>query len=262
MKLTKRIILYLIIASFFATGCTGSYQKLLKSTDNEAKYDAALKAYNEEAYHKAAQLFESILLYYRGPGKAETVHFYYAKSLMGLKDYYNAGYQFRSFTKLFPYSSFTEEAIYLGGYCKYLESPDYSLDQTITKDAVQELEIYIQKFPSGDRVAKAEEMIRVLKDKLIRKDYENAYNYYKTGAYQAAQTALKQFLKDHPSSSYKENAMYYIVKAGFSLAENSVESKKKERFEQAKKDYQQYIPLLYNEKYKNDLSAIYKQYGK
>ena len=260
MRFTKRYILYLTVVLFFVAGCAGSFQKLLKGTDNEAKYEAAMKAYNEEAYHKASQLFESILLYYRGPGKAETVHFYYAKSLMGLKDYYNAGYQFRSFAKLFPYSPFAEEAIYLGGYCKYIESPDYSLDQTVTRDAVQELETYVRKFPSGEHVDKAKQMMEVLKDKLIRKDYENAYNYYKIGAYQAAQTALKQFLKDHPSSSHEEEAMYYVVKSGFSLAENSIESKKKERFEQALKDYRQYMPLLHNDKYKNSLSAVCKQY--
>lgn len=250
------------VALFLAASCTSRYEKLLKSNDNEAKYDAAVKAYHEEAYHKASQLFESILLYYRGPGKAETVHFYYAKSLMGLEDYYTAGYQFRSFVKLFPYSNLIEEAMYLGGYCKYLESPDYSLDQTVSKDAIQELDLYIQKFPLGDNVAKAKEMRQELTNKLIRKDYENAYNYYKIGAYQAAQTALKQFLKDHPTSAYNEEAVYYVIKSGFTFAQNSIESKKQERFDQAVKDYQQYHPLLTNSKYKNDLTAIYNDYQK
>lgn len=95
-----------------------------------------------------------------------------------------------------------------------------------------------------------------LRGKLIKKDYEIAFNYYKTGNYQSAQFALRNFLNDYPDATYREEAMYYVVLAGFKYAENSINDKKQERFEVAMNDYQKFEAIYPESKKLNELKKL------
>ena len=255
------ISLFLLTLMFFSCSSTRQYKKLLKSDDHEAKYEAAMKAYEKGDYSSALQLFENLLLYARGREHSEKVNFYYAKSLLGSGDNYSAGFQFESFVKWFPYSEYAEEALFQAAYCKYMESPDYMLDQTLTRESINDFQSYVERYPKSERVAQVNGIMDELRNKLIKKDYYTAYNYYKTGEYQAAQTSLKNFLNDYPdATSYRENAMYYIVLAGYEYAKKSVEDKQKERYESVIMDYERYevtFSNLKNNVRKKELEKIY-----
>lgn len=259
-KIMKRV-LCLISIVFLLASCASSHNKLLKSNDHEAKFEAAMKAYEKGDYMHANQLFENLLLYSRGRDMAEKVNLYYAKSLLGSEDYYSAGYQFESFAKWFPYSKYAEEALFQAAFCKYLEAPDYSLDQTLTQESIRAFQEYIEKYPNSERVAEANKLMDKLREKLMEKDYQNAFNYYKTMQYQAAQVSFKNFLNDYPDLGEKrENAMYYIVLAGYEYACNSVESKLKDRYETVVLDYERYEVVFSNmkdEKKRKQLIDIY-----
>ncbi|MDR0970792.1 MAG: outer membrane protein assembly factor BamD [Bacteroidales bacterium] len=234
----------IVLLCLFITSCSSyRHKKLLKSADNDAKYEAAVKAYNDKNYYHATQLFENLLLFYRGRDKAESVNLYYAKSLLGSKDYTSAGYQFENFVRWFPYSKDAEEALFQSAYCKYLESPKYSLDQTTTKESLAQFQMYLNKYPQSTRVDTVNALMDKLRSKLIDKDYEIAYNYYKTENYQSAQFALRNFLVEYPDAKYREDAMYYIIISGYRYAENSIAEKREERFKDVVKDYQKFEAL-------------------
>lgn len=258
----RELSILCIVLAILGVSCSSSHNKLLKSNDQDAKFEAAMKAYERKDYFHANQLFENLLLYSRGRETAEKVNFYYGMSLMGSKDYYSAGYQFESFVKWFPYSKLAEKALFQAAYCKYLESPEYSLDQTLTKQAINNFQAYIDKYPKSERVPQANKLMDELRQKLIKKDYVNAYNYYKTSAYQAAQTSLKNFLNDYPDATeYREEAMYYIVLAGYEYAEKSIESKQKERYQNVVMDCERYNAIfntMQDKAKKQKIEAIYK----
>lgn len=249
--------LFLVVFLTCCIAACSSHGKLLKSNDYEAKYNAAMQAYKEKNYYKAVQLFENLATYYRGKDKAETVGFYYAKSLVGMKDMYLAGYQFSLFTKQFPYSEYTEEASYLAAYCKYLESPVYSLDQTLTKQALREFQHYLDNYPQSTRVPEINGYMDELRAKLIKKDYSIAVQYYKIELYEAATVSLRNLLKDYPDSPYRERTMYYLVKSGYQLAKNSIESKKMERYKQVINDFEKYSTWFASSKELKELQEIY-----
>lgn len=263
-KIMKKV-LYLICIVVLLSSCasTNKHNRLLKSNDQDAKFEAAMKAYEKGDYMHANQLFENLLLYSRGREMSEKVNLYYAKSLLGSKDYYSAGYQFESFVKWYPYSKYAEEALFQAAYCKYLEAPDYTLDQTLTKQSMDAFQEYIEKYPNSERVVEANKLMDELRENLIEKDYQNAFNYYKTMQYHAACVSFKRFLNDYPDVSQKrENAMYYIVLAGYKYANNSVEDKLKERFEEVILDYERYSVVFANmkdEKKRQELENIYNE---
>ena len=120
---------------------------------------------------------------------------------------------------------------------------------------------YVNRYPNSPRVQEANKYLDDMRLKLIKKDYTNAYNYYKVGQYQAASVALKDFLNMYADQTeYRQNAMYYIVLADYYYAYGSVEEKQKERWGIMIADYERYQALFeqFTDKTKiDDLKAKY-----
>ena len=119
------------------------YQKLLRSEDIKIKYQKAENYYENGEFRRASGLFEQILPKYRGKPQAERITFFYAKSLLEIKNYVLAAYQFESFVKAYPISQKVEEAAYLEAFCFYKQSPKLSLDQELTVEAIDKLQNFI-----------------------------------------------------------------------------------------------------------------------
>lgn len=254
----KRHVVYIGILLTVSLLCScNKFDKLLKSNDFDAKYNAAMVYYQKGDYNRAKQLFENLTMYYRGRDNAENVAWYYAMSLVQEKDFYTAGYQFRNFVKQFPYSERAEDALFQSAYCKYKESPAYSLDQTQTREAIADFELYLEKYPSSKHVPEINGYLDEMRAKLMQKEYEIAFGYYKIESYHAAYISFNNFLNLYPESKNKEDAMYYIIKSGYELAINSQESKVEERLLQVVADFERFSALFTTKKYISSVQDIY-----
>lgn len=253
----KLIIILFAFISITIVSCS-KYNRLLKSDDYAKKLEMAIYYYQKTDYYRALQLFDDVIAVYRGKEEAEKIHYYYAYCYYGQEDYLIASYHFRNFSKIFPNSKFAEECYYMSAYCKYLDSPSYSLDQTSTYEAIKELQAFINFYPKSERVAEANKLIDDLRAKLANKFFETAKLYYKIEAYNSAQIAFNNVLKDFPETSYKEEILYYIVKSNFYLAKNSIESKKNERLLNVVASYNTFINVFPQSKHISELQSIYK----
>jgi outer membrane protein assembly factor BamD len=218
--------------TIFISSCS-KYQKLMKSNDYQEKYEMAVIYYNQGDYYKALQLFDAVLPFYRGSDKAEQLSYYYAYCQYYQGDHILASYYFKRFTKNYPTSKYAEECLYMSAYCKYLESPVYSLDQTSTLEAINELQLFMDIFPNSERIAECNKLIDALRGKLAKKEFEIAKMYLKMEDYLAAITTFDNLLNDFPDTAYKEESLFDLAKAHYYYALNSVETKKKERFQNA-----------------------------
>ncbi len=226
----KGIFSLLILLLAVLTSCS-KYQKLLKSTDNENKYEMAITYYEEKDYYRAIQLFDQLLPFFRGTEKAERMAYYYANAHYEQKDYILASYYFSQFSTNFPTSKNAEEAAYMSAYCNYLESPPSSLDQAVTLDAIKDLQLFINRYPKSERVAKANGLIDELRLKLESKALNIADLYFKMKDYKAAIINFQNLIKDFPDTRHREKAMFYIAKSYSFYADSSIDSKKGERYQ-------------------------------
>ncbi len=237
---TLKNLAYIFIISFLAMGCS-EYQKVLKSTDLEYKFKKAKEYYEAEKYDKAYPVFDELLTLYRSTSKAEEVFYYYAYTTYHLGDYILAAYHFKNYSKTFSTTERAAECGFMVGYCYYLESPEYSLDQSYTYKAINELQLFVNTHPQSERIPECTELIIELRRKLERKSFERAYQYYNTTYYQSAVVAFNNTLNDYPDTKYREEILYLRLKASYELAENSIESKKLQRFIEAKTAYFDFI---------------------
>ena len=233
----KNYLLILFTLILF-TSCN-EYQKLLRNEDVKVKYQMAEKYFENEEFRRASTLFEQILPKYRGKPQAERITFFYAKSLLEIKNYVLAAYQFESFIKAYPISQKVEEAAYLEAFCFYKQSPRFSLDQTETSEAIDKLQDFINFYPFSENLDIANEHVQELRLKLEKKAFEIAKQYNTIRDYTSAITVLNSFIVDYPGTPFREDALYYLFDSSFKLAVNSIPSKKFERLNDAKKVYEE-----------------------
>ncbi len=235
---------------------------MMKSTDMEAKYDAAVKYYEKKDYYHALQLFEELISVYRGTSKAEQSYFYYTYCTYYVDDFTMAAYHFNNFVQSYPNSKHAEEMQYMYAYCFYLDSPIPSLDQTSTAEAIDKFQIFINKFPESTRVADANKMMDELRAKIEEKTFNNAKLYYRTSDYKAAVVAFANFQKDYPYSLYIEESMYLGLRASYEYASNSIDSKRVERLKASLEEYQKLVDNFSQSRYLRDAERIFENITK
>jgi len=238
------------------------FKKIQKSSNNTEKYKAAVAYYQKEDYHRSLQLLDELMIYYRGNDTSEKINYYYAYCYYGQADYIQAGYYFLKFTDMFPASVYSEECLYMSAYCQYLFSPDYSLDQSMSLDAIRQLQYFVDRYPNSSRIEACNKLIDEIRQKLEMKAFMIAKLYYNTESYQAAVVAFKNLLKEYPDTGHREEAYFYIVKSSYLYALQSVESKKGPRLYMAVDAYNAFMTIFPQSKYVKEVGIIYKNINK
>jgi len=254
----KKVLKFLVLGLLIVSASCSGYEKLLKSSDYALKYEKALEYYEKEDYVRSATLLEQIANVYRGTIKADTMQFYRAMSYYHQRDYLMASHYFSELSETFPNSSYAEESSFLEGYCYYKLSPRPSLDQEYSQRAINTFTLFIMNFPDSERRLQARELITELQDKIVEKSYLNAKLYFDLGYYKSALIALRNSLGEYPNTSYREQLMYLILRASYLLADNSVESKKMERFQATVDEYYSYIGEFPDGEYLDEARRMYR----
>lgn len=262
MFLKTRLYGCLLLASLLVASCS-EYQKVLKDTDINRKYELAERLYQEGSYKKANRLLEQIAPQFVGKPQGERVMFFLADSYFQKGDYNFAGYQFERFLKSYPKSDKAPEAAFLGAKSYYMLSPRYSLDQTDTDKALSKLQVFINAYPESEFMEEANAMAQELTRKKQKKAFEIARQFVKLGKYYtldyniSAIAALDNFISDHPGSIYREEAYFLKLRAASTLAENSTPSKKKERLDNAVAAYDAFMRYYAESEYAEDARKLY-----
>ena len=240
-----RKVICSIVCALLLVSC-GEYNKILKSTDYELKYDYAKKAFERKKYMQAATLLEELVAIFKGTDRAEESLYLLARSYYLNKDYITSGEYFQAYYKNYPKGEYTELARFYCGYGYYLDSPEAKLDQTGTYRAIDEMQRFLDYFPNSERAKQAQDIIFELQDKLVYKELLNAQLYYNLGNYmgnnyQSAIITAQNALKEYPYTRYKETLSMLILKSKYQEAVQSIEEKKPERFRDVIDEYYSFI---------------------
>lgn len=245
-----------IVFVLLLSACS-DYNKVVKSTDYEFKYKKALEYYENGEFVRSSTLLKDLINIVRGTSRADKVYYYYAKSQFGMKDNLMAGHYFKSLIKEFPRSEYAEESQFMIGYCFYLDSPGPRLDQQVSQEAIDALQLFINLYPKSTKVDEANRLIIELRDKLVYKSYLSGKLYYDLNNYKAAVVALSSSLKDFPDTKYREELMYMLLKAKYLLAINSVDEKKRERLSSTLDEYFTFVDEFPESKYRKEVEKYH-----
>jgi outer membrane protein assembly factor BamD len=245
----KKVKLLLLVSFLFNLNSCNEFQKVLKNEDIKIKYDMAETYYENQEFRRASRLFEQIKPKYRGKPQGERITFFYANSLLNTNSYMLAAYEFESFAKAYPLSQKVEEANYLAAFAYYKVSPIHSLDQKESSEAIEKLQEFINFYPNSEKMSDANDLVQELRLKLEFKAFEIAKQYNTIRDYKSAIIVLDDFISDYPGTPYREDALFYLFDSSYELAVNSINTKKPERLDNAKKIYQELLNTYPESKY-------------
>lgn len=234
----KNLVFLLLIVLAFAS-CS-EYQKTLNKGTIAEQYKMAEELYTQEKYSKAITLFEKVTPAFKGKPQMQRIQFMVANSNFKTKSYELSAYYFNRFINNYPKSSKLEEANYLVSQSYYMSSPVFSLDQKDSQKALTSLQAFLDSYPNSEHAESVNNQYKELTEKLEKKAFEIAKQYYKTENYTAAISALDIFVSEFLGTKYKEDALFYKFKAGYDLGMKSVYYKKEKRLSDALKYFNRF----------------------
>lgn len=230
----------------------GEFYKLEKSTNWDELYEAANRYYQNEDYNKAIILYDKVLPVIRGSEKSELAEFNYAYAHFRTNRYIEAASYFKTFHDTYNRSPMAEEAFFMHAYSLYLDAPDYNLDQSSSREAVNAIQLFINRFPGSNSYERAMEMIDDLQKRFEEKAYQESKMYYRLTEglfpgdfYRACLVSFQNFAKNYPDSEYNEELAFLLVEVGYTYGDNSIFSEKENRLNDALefgKDFQKKYP--------------------
>lgn len=266
----KKYIIIVLVSGSVLTSC-GEYNKVLKSTDYEYKYEAAKSYFGKGQNTKAAAILEELITILKGTDKAEESLYMLGMTYYNQGDFITASHYFSTYYNTYPRGTYTEQARFYSGKALFLDTPEPRLDQSSTYKAIQELQMFMEYFPASNRHQEAQQMIFDLQDKLVMKDYMAARLYYDLGSYTgnssysttgnnylACIVTAQNALKDYPYTKLREDISILLLRAKYDMAKESVEEKKEERMRDAIDEYYAFKNEFPESKYIKEVENIYK----
>ena len=266
----KKYIIIALVSGSVLTSC-GEYNKVLKSTDYEYKYEAAKSYFGKGQNTKAAAILEELITILKGTDKAEESLYMLGMTYYNQGDFITASHYFSTYYNTYPRGTYTEQARFYSGKALFLDTPEPRLDQSSTYKAIQELQMFMEYFPASNRHQEAQQMIFDLQDKLVMKDYMAARLYYDLGSYTgnssysttgnnylACIVTAQNALKDYPYTKLREDISILLLRAKYDMARESVEEKKEERMRDAIDEYYAFKNEFPESKYIKEVENIYK----
>lgn len=169
------IILLLVGITVVFGGC--SSKEVTSTLSAEERFQQAKALFDNGDYLEAANEFTIVTLQYPGSLVAGDAQFYLAECRYKRGEYLLASYEYQTLRRNMPASPRVPEAMYKLGLSYYNLSPKSRLDQQYTKKAIEELQAFIDYYPTSEFVSDASAKIQELTNRLAKKDYETARLY-------------------------------------------------------------------------------------
>ncbi|MDB2408363.1 outer membrane protein assembly factor BamD [Crocinitomicaceae bacterium] len=245
---------------FFCVSCS-SYNKVVKGDNYAQKFETANALYDDGEFLRSIVLYEQIYQHAPKTGEGELAYYRLGQSYYKSEDYYMAAYYLSSYVQRFPYSSKNEDVMFMAALCNVNNSPQPTLDQSETNEAINSIQMFIDRYPETKYIDSCNQIIDRLRLKLETKDYTHVTLYSKTEKYRAAVASAVIFLENYPGSSYTEEVFYLMVKNSYYLTINSVESKKSQRIEDTYERMRNFEAVFNDSKYSKELKTYINRLG-
>ena len=238
----KLLILTIVLALF--SSCTTEFNRVYKSPDYRFKYEYAKECFANGKYTKAISLLQDVVTTLKGTESGQECLYMLSMAEYNSKDYVTASEYFKKYFSSYPRGIYAEQAKFYAGKSLYMTTPEPRLDQTDTYEAIKLFQEFLDLYPSSPMREEAQNRLFGMQEKLVKKEFYSAQLYYNLGGYflnslhggnnyEACIITSQNALKDFPYTDLREDFALLIMKSKFELAQQSVEERKLERFQDA-----------------------------
>ena len=235
----------LLGAALLLSSCSSQFNAVYKLNDYTYKYEYAKECFANGKYQKAISLLNDVVTPLKGTDNAQESLYMLAMAEYCSMDYDGAAQAFKRYYQSYPKGYLAELAHFYEGESIFESTPEPRLDQSMTVSAITAFQNYLDLYPDAILKKKAQQRLFELQDKLVMKELHSARLYYNLGSYfgncedgngnnyEACIVTSQNALKDYPYTTLREDFALLIMKSKFELAQQSIDSKKIERYQDA-----------------------------
>lgn len=213
----QRVIFWSKLAGVFSllvlmiAGC--GRREVVLDLSAEERFERGMQNYEDERYTRAIDEFRIVTRQFSGSDYADDAQYYMGMSYFNRGEYILAANEFEILVNTMSASPLVADAQFKLSLSYYNLSPRFDLDQEYTRKAIDELQTFIDFFPTHELVPDAEEKIHELNEKLARKQYENGKLYMRMRYYRAATRYFEIVIERFHDTEYAERAYIGKVEA-------------------------------------------------
>ncbi len=253
MKFISRLLVFAVL---LLVGCSGSGR--IRYEDPEEAYRKGLELYEKGSYDRAAEYFRGTFDFGRTHEYAADAQLYLARSHREAGDYLLAANEYNRFIQLYRRDPRVAAAQYEYAMTFYERSPGYQLDQSPTKRAIEQFQLFIDRNPNHELVSDAEARIKELREKLAHKRFESAALYERRGLHEAAALTYESVFDEYPGTRWADDALAAAFENYIAFADQSVITRQPERLDEAIRNYERLRDLFPNSPHASRLEGEYK----
>jgi outer membrane protein assembly factor BamD len=118
--------------------------------------------------------------------------------------------EFREFLSFYPTNARADYAQYKVGLAHFRQMRDPQRDQTETREAVKELQMFLDRYPGSSLLPEVQQKLREARDRLSESDYLVGFFYFRQRWYQGAIYRFKDVLKQDPGFTGRDAVFYHL----------------------------------------------------
>ena len=179
-------------------------------------FDRGMVALKEEDWIDARTYFQQVVDGYpQSPVRPD--------AKLGLGDAYlgedtaeslvSAANEFREFLSFYPTSQRADYAQYKLAMTHFVQMRAADRDQTETKAALAEFDVFFQKFPNSPLMPEVKQNWRIARDRLSESSYRVGLTYFRLRWYPGAIERFREVLKDDPAYTGRDAVYYYLAES-------------------------------------------------
>jgi outer membrane assembly lipoprotein YfiO len=127
--------------------------------------------------------------------------------------YIQAINEFREFLTFYPTHPRADYAQYRLGMAYFAQMLNPQRDQTATKDAIEQFEIFVERYPNSALMPEARTKLREARDRLSESGYLVGLFYFRQRWYPGAIDRFKSILKDDPDYTGRDAVYFHLAEA-------------------------------------------------
>ena len=233
---------FVIAALLVLIGCAGSGR--VRYDSPQEAYEKGKELYERGKYDRAVEYLQGAFDFGRAHEVAADAQLLLARSFAANTEYLLAANEYNRFIQIYR----TDERVPLAEFenvmTYYHRSPQYELDQTETENAVQQFQLFIDRYPEDEHVPQAEAMIDELREKLARKDYQTAGLYERRELFEAAGITYERVFDGFPDTVWADDALVGAMRVFSEYASRSIVPRQAERYQRAVDNYDRLVQLF------------------
>jgi outer membrane protein assembly factor BamD len=214
--MNKRVVLTFCLA-VLAAACGSTTRGLVPAGTTEPDkflFDKGTDALNRKKWLTAREYFKQLNeTYTASPMRPD--------SKLGIGDTYLgegtaealvlAINEYKEFLTFYPTNPRADYAQYKLGFAHYKQMRGPQRDQTETREAVQEFQAFVDRYPSSSLTSEVQGKLREARDRLDESSYLVGFFYWRQKWYPGAVDRFKSVLKDDPSYTNRDAVYYHLA---------------------------------------------------